>query len=724
STLQSTLRARYPGWQARHVFLRRKPSYPLTLYIFAEAEILAKLVYAPGRFSAATMQRMLAQLRNVLCQMVATPDMTLADLRLLTAEERQQILFTWNSTTHDHDTRPIHEQVAARAAACPHRLAIQSGASGLTYAQLNRQANRLAHFLRAQGVGPERRVGICMARSPDMIIAQLGVLKAGGAFVSLDPDYPAERLNFLLRDARVTLLLTSRHLLPVFAQQPLQALALDEEPGVLAAWSEENPPSRLAPSNLAYIIYTSGSTGTPKGVALQHDGLANLVSWHRRTYGLNMLDRTTHLASPAFDASVWEIWPSLTVGASLHLPARETLLDPHALVAWFTAHAITLAFLPTPLGEAVLQEEWPRESRLRALLVGGDRLQRPPRAALPFQLYNHYGPSETTVVATWTEVSPSASPELPPPIGRPVDNTRIYLLDEAGQPVPVGVPGELFIGGTGLARGYLSRPDLTAERFLPDPWSTQPGGRLYRSGDLARYRSDGQIEFLGRRDQQIKLRGHRIEPGEIEATLLHYPGVATALVNLSMGSPQNREQDQVSASSGPFLVAYIVAQTGQTLSSEALRHFLSQKLPPYMVPTSFLFLDALPLTPSGKIDRRALPAPRLLTDAPAEEKPRTALEITLAEIWTQVLNPVRSFQETSLNIHESFFEMGGHSLLAAQVVLHVNKKLHLHLPIQSLFQAPSIAQMAALISAQQGDQEDEVSAIPRLDRSRYRTRKG
>ncbi|HEU5382190.1 MAG TPA: amino acid adenylation domain-containing protein [Ktedonobacteraceae bacterium] len=717
--LQSLLQTQEDGGLFTQATLRRKPSYPLVLYIFAEPEIATKFVYDPRRFSQETMQRLLTQLRHLLQQMVDHPHVTLADLSLLTETERQQVLVTWNNTAHPHDThRLIHQQIEMLAARTPDALAIQAGERQFTYAQLNGRANQLAHMLQARSVGPETRVGICLARSPELILGQLGVLKAGGAFVSLDPDYPWERLDFLLQDAQISILLTSHDLLPKFSRQSLQLIALDTTADPLAVWSEQNPVCQVSSANIAYVIYTSGSTGRPKGVAIQHDSLANLVAWHQRVYVLRADDRTTQLASPSFDASIWEIWPTLAAGASLHFPEQETLLSPQVLVAWFALHAITVAFLPTPVGEAVLQEAWPQESALRALLVGGDRLQRRPDDTLPFGLYNHYGLTETTVVATWTRLFLDTLPTLVPPIGRPMDNMQTYVLDEYGCPVPVGVTGELYIGGTGLARGYLFRPDLTAERFLPHPWSTQPGMRLYRSGDLARYRSDGQIEFLGRRDQQVKLRGYRIELGEIEATLAQYPGVANALVLIAQAHPLAGEAtaDQMEH----FLFAYIIPGPGTTLHLEEIRHFLSQRLPAYMLPTGMMLLDALPLTPNGKVDRRALPAPVLVSALPEAERPSTPLERTLIELWTQVLGQTLSASQVSaFNIHQSFFTLGGHSLLAAQVVLRINEELHLNLPINSIFNAPTIAQMAALIHKYNELYTEEVSAIPRLDRSRY-----
>lgn len=683
--------------------LLRKPGFALTLYAFAEPETRLTCVSDPRRFSPAVIQRLLQHLSSLLQQIADQPRQTLADLSLASEAERQLILQTWNATAHPHPLhRPITQPIEEWAARAPDALAIGAGACQLTYGWLNRRANQLAYLLASWSIGPETRVGICLARSPALLIGQLAVLKAGGAFVSLDPEYPQERLNFLLADARLEVLLTSTELQGRFAGQDVQILALDAPIEQLAKLAEQDLPCRIAPANLAYVIYTSGSTGQPKGVAIEHASLANLVAWHQRTYALRPADRTTQLASPAFDASVWEIWPTLAAGASLHIPDQETVLEPQALLAWCAQQAISVAFLPTPVGEALLRTAWPPGCALHALLVGGDRLGPLPESGLPCLVANHYGLTETTVVATWTQLSPQQGGAAAPPIGRPIDNLQAYILDEAMRPLPPGIVGELYLAGVGLARGYLWRPELSAERFLPHPWSTQAGQRLYRSGDLARYRSDGQIEFLGRRDQQVKLRGYRIELGEIEATLARYPGVATALVLLSQAQ----------------LVAYLVPAPAISLQPAEILRFLSQRLPAYMLPARMVLLDALPLTVHGKVDRQALPAPAPLPETPQADLPTTPLEQTLSEIWAQVLDLPSPFP-----LHQSFFTSGGHSLLAARVVLRINEALQVNLPLSSIFNAPTIAQMAAYLQEHRVPQTEQAAAIPRLDRRRSHTTK-
>ncbi len=458
----------------------------------------------------------------------------------------------WNDTARPYPPGLVHEAVAAQARRRPEALAVAAGAGGerLTYGELEAGANRLAHRLRALGVGPESRVAILMERTPARVVAVLAVLKAGGAYVSLDPANPAQRLAFQIADSGSGVVLTQADLAARLPATAAVALRADDWRGHRGA---ESPPDdlddlndldvRLDPENLAYVVYTSGSTGTPKGVEIRHAGLWNLVAWHRELYSVTAADRATMIANPAFDASVWEIWPYLTAGASLHIPEEAVRLSPERLARWWAAEGITLSFLPTPLAEAVLAEivdiadtaeDLPAGLVLRALITGGDRLHRGPVAAAPFALMNHYGPSEASVVTTVDRV-PAGETGLPA-IGRPIANLRVHVLDETGEPVPAMEPGELYVAGAGLARGYLARPDLTAGKFVPDPFAAAPGERLYRTGDLVRLREDGKLDFLGRIDNQVKVRGLRIELGEIEAVLARHPAVRKAAVLLRDGA--------------------------------------------------------------------------------------------------------------------------------------------------------------------------------------------
>jgi amino acid adenylation domain-containing protein len=489
------------------------------------------LFYSTDLFEEATVERLLAHYRNLLEAVVADADQRVAEIQFLTEDERRRLLLEWNETEH-RDSRDVcvHQLFEEQAAQTPNALAVESAGERLTYAELNERANQLAHYLRRCGVGPEVLVGVCVERSNEMLTALLAVLKAGGAFVPLDPASPPQRLALMLADARPSVVLTEQRWLQKLPAGEAQLVCVDAGRELFAHEGAENLHVTVTLANLAYVIYTSGSTGTPKGVAITHGSLMNLVRWHQRVYEISSADRATQVAGPAFDASVWEVWPYLTVGASVHIADEETRLSPEKLVAWLDAERITVSFLPTPLAEAVLVEPWPARVALRTLLTGGDRLRRPPRKGLPFRLANNYGPTENTVVSTWTFVGEDEGSEAPPPIGRPVDNTQVYVLDGELRLAPVGVAGELFVGGENLARGYLNRPGLTAERFIPHPFSAEPGGRLYRTGDRVRLRGDGQVEFLGRTDEQVKVRGYRIELGEIEATLGEQEEVREALV--------------------------------------------------------------------------------------------------------------------------------------------------------------------------------------------------
>jgi amino acid adenylation domain-containing protein len=510
--------------------------------------------------------------------------------------------------------RVVPELFAAQAARTPEALAVVAPDRTLTYGELDAEANRLANYLRARGVGPEVRVGLCLERSAALIVGALGILKAGGAYVPLDAAYPAERLAFMLQDAGVPVLLTQEKLVAQLPVGPWETVALDADAARIARESPLAPEFTATADNLAYAVYTSGSTGRPKGVEIEHGGLLNLVCWHQDAFAVTAADRATQLASPAFDAAVWELWPYLTAGAAIVVPDEQTRVAPLALRDWLIARGITITFLPTPLAERVIALPWPSDVPLRFLLTGGDALRHYPSPALPFALINNYGPSENTVVATSGQIYPNAIAESLPPLGWPIANTTIRILDEDLQLVPDGEAGELCIGGASLARGYLGRPDLTAERFIRDPFSPDPAARLYRTGDLARFLPDGQLEFLGRSDDQVKIRGYRIELGEIEAAL-------SAIVEV-------RECAVVGVDTGGFAgteicVAYAPVE-GITVERAYLRAELSKVLPSYMLPTRWREFDRLPKNVNGKIDRRAI-RERFQADL---ARPRTAAAST------------------------------------------------------------------------------------------------
>ncbi|MFZ5918976.1 MAG: amino acid adenylation domain-containing protein [Chloroflexota bacterium] len=664
-------------------------NYPLTVVAGADRELLLKIVYDDHRFEREVVGRMLRHLGVLLEGMVAHQHARLAELPLLTDDERQQVLVAWNQTQADYAYEMcVHELFEAVAAREPEAAAVVFGDESLTYAELNRRANRLAHYLQRLGVRPETLVGICTERSIEMIVGILGVLKAGGAYVPLDPAYPTERLAFMLEDAGVLILLTQQHLMAKLPTDKMQKICLDTDWNTMAGETRNNPKSEVTGNNLAYVIYTSGSTGKPKGVQIQHNGLLNLVHWHQKAFSVSQTDRATQIAGPGFDASVWELWPYLTLGASIHIPDEGTRASPLELQKWLVENAITISFLPTPLAESILALEWPDNVALRVLLTGGDKLNYHPLPTIPFELVNNYGPTEDTVVTTSGVVPAKTRCETAPGIGRPIANTRVYLLDSNLQPAPVGVPAELHIGGVGVGRGYLNRPELTAGRFIPDPFGDDPGARLYKSGDLARYRADGEIEFLGRMDHQVKVRGFRIELGEIEAVLHQVASVREAAVLARQDAPGDKR-----------LVAYLVLAEGHAGVVDDLRAHIQKKLPQYMVPSAFVILERMPLTPSGKLDRRALPAPdgARVDGKRALVPPRDALELQLTLIWEDILGT------RPIGVKDNFFELGGHSLLAVRLVAQVQQKLGKTLPLVALFRQPTIEHLAAVLRQEEAD---------------------
>ncbi|HDQ71832.1 MAG TPA: amino acid adenylation domain-containing protein, partial [Chloroflexi bacterium] len=684
-----------------------------------ERGMQAEVEYNTDLFDAAIIERMLGHFQTLLAGIVADPSQQVSALPLLTMSERETILETWNATVADSPRAIcVHEQFEAQVERAPGQVAVAGDGEQLTYRELNERSNRLVHHLRRLGVGPEVMVGICVERSIEMVVGILGILKAGGAYVPLDPAYPPERLAFVLADTRAPVLLTQQRLVKNLPDHDAVVRCLDTDWEMIAAEPADNPACDVTVENLAYVIYTSGSTGRPKGVQVQHGELTNLCAWHRRVYDVTAADQATQLASPAFDASVWEIWPYLTVGASVYVPPETVRLLPQQLLAWLVEHAITISFMPTPLAEVVLEtladgalSDVSGDLALRMLLTGGDRLRHWPRAGLGFQLANNYGPTENTVVTTWTPVRGiERGEDVPglPPIGRPVDHVRVYVLDSAGQPVPVGVPGELYVGGASLARGYLNQPGLTAAAFVPDPFAWEKvekeeereGKRLYRTGDLVRWLPDGRLDFLGRVDTQVKVRGFRIELGEIEAVLGEREDVRDAVVVAAQAGPEGSTGDR-------RLVAYVVPAGEPSPGADVLQAYLGERLPPYMIPSAFVTLAALPLTPNGKVDRRALPTLNWDTDTTAYVAPRTPVEELVAQVWCDVLGLER------VSVEANFFELGGHSLSATQVVSRIGRSMQVDLPLRRLFESPSVAGLArALAQNAQQDAQKETLTPP------------
>ena len=641
--------------------------------------------YATDLFDVATIVRMADQFIVLLASIVAHPEQPVRHLPILPTAEYHQLVYEWNATQVPLSSgHCVQQLVEAQATQRPEATAVVFAEQSLTYGELNRRANQLAHHLQTMGgggpLGAETIVGICLERSLDLVVSILAVLKAGGAYLPMDPSYPPERLRFMLDDARSAVLLTQQALAARFtaAEQGLQGattrlLCVDSEWSTIAHAPTTNPAHSSTLDTLAYTIYTSGSTGQPKGVLVPHRGLCNLVAWHQRTFAITAADRATCLAGLGFDAAVWEIWPYLTVGATLHLSEPATLGSAEQLRDWLVAQQITVTFLPTPLAEQVLPLAWPSKTALRLLLTGGDRLRTYPADDLPFALINNYGPTENSVVTTSGIVVNQGRPT--PAIGRPIDNVQLYILDRALQPTPIGVPGELHIGGQSLACGYLNRPELTAEKFITNPFGA---GKLYKTGDLVRYLPHGEIEFLGRIDNQVKLRGFRIELGEIESGLLGYSGVQAAAAVAW--------EDKLR---GKRLVAYLVSDS--PIDSSQLRHYLAQSLPEYMLPAAFVQLSALPLTPNGKLNRSALPRPAQDT-LPADEHyvaPGTPTERTLARIWADILGLAQ------VGMHDNFFEIGGDSILSIQIVGRA-KQQGIQLVTKDIFQYQTIRELASV----------------------------
>jgi aspartate racemase len=670
--------------------------FDLTLQIVdTEQELTAAFVYNTDLFDAASTARMLGHFQTLLEAIVADPEQRLSDFPLLTEAERQQLLLEWNDTKTDNpQDLCIHQLFEAQVERTPDAIAVVFEAEQLTYGELNRRANQLAHHLRALGVGPEVLVAICLERSLEMVIGLLGILKAGGAYVPLDPAYPKERLAFILKDAQVPVLLTQERLVAGLPELDAKVICLDSGWETRARESGENPGRSTLPENLAYVIYTSGSTGQPKGVLVSHGSIAGHCRNAQRYFELDSRDVVLQFASLSFDVSLEEILPTLIVGARLVIMGTN-VWHPAEFHRKISEFGLTVLNLPTAYWQE-LAREWAGVPELvpniqpRLFIVGGDTMlpdvldlwQRTPVNSI--RLLNVYGPTETTVFATAFEIAPRPGENTTDqrvPIGRPFANRAIYILDQHSHPVPIGVQGHLHIGGVGVARGYLNRPDLTAEKFIPDPFSAEPGARMYKTGDLARYLPDGNIEFLGRADYQVKIRGFRIELGEIEAALAHHPAVREAVVLAREDAPGEKR-----------LVAYVVADS----TADELRRFLKDKLPEYMVPAVFVLLEALPVTPNGKVDRRALPAPD--RSRPELEKafvaPRDDLELQLAHIWEEVLG-VRP-----VGVRDNFFELGGHSLLAVRLFALIEKRLGKKLPLTTVFQGATVAHLAGVLRQQ------------------------
>lgn len=598
-------------------------------------------------------------------------------LPVLPPTEYEQVINTFNATRVDYPREElVHALVEEQARFAPSATAVRCGTQSLSYAELNDRANRLARALRAHGIRPDDRVAVYTERGVELVTAMLAVLKAGGAYVPLDPTYPAERLAYMIGDSAPVALLTQRRLQKISIKGRLPVIFVDAPAEAEEGADLDGQGIVVTPQNLAYVIYTSGSTGTPKGVMVAHDTVTNLIHWHCATFDLHAGSAASCVAAIGFDATVWEIWPALCVGATLVMAPPELSGDAEALLTWWAAQPLDVSFLPTPMAELAFAKGL-HNPRLRTLLVGGDRL----RSAVPrnhFALVNNYGPTESTVVASSGRLDPD-DPVLH--IGRPIANTRIYILDRHGQPVPVGVPGEICIGGEGLARGYLNRPQLTQERFVPDPFRTDTSARMYRTGDVARWRGNGTIEFVGRNDDQVKIRGFRIELGEIEARLAALPQVNEVVVLAREDAPGQKR-----------LVAYLTCQEACGISVDFVRNQLKSVLPDYMIPSAFVILECLPLTAHGKVDRNALPVPGSSAYASrAYEPPQGQVEEILASIWQDLLHVEK------VGRADNFFELGGHSLLIVQMMERL-RRLGLSTDVRRVFESATLGDLARALT--------------------------
>ncbi|HEX6288070.1 MAG TPA: amino acid adenylation domain-containing protein, partial [Herpetosiphonaceae bacterium] len=712
-------------------------AFDLAISLEEQPDGLSAVVqYNTNLFDAPTIARLLDHFHTLLAGIVADPDLPIARLPLLSEAERQQMLYDWNATAAPYSReRCIHELIAECAMRTPEAVAVECGDQRLTYQELERRSNQLAHHLRALGVGGcpqgETPVALCLPRSLDMAVALLGTLKAGGCYLPLDPSYPAERLRFMLADSQAAVLVTHRSLAAtLYAENTHSArlVCLDADQAAISQEPDTPVDAAIFAEHPAYLIYTSGSTGRPKGVQIPHRAIVARSRAAVEHYALQPADRVLQFAALSFDVAAEEIFPTWLCGATLVFWPQPSLAAPHELQQFVAQARLTVLNLPTPYWHAWIDEltRTPEllphleGTRLRLVVVGSDQTA-PEWLARWRQLvgpsvgwYNAYGPTEATITSTlYSADDDSYLTRGCVPIGRPIANTQLYVLDRLMQPVPIGVVGELHIGGIGLARGYLGRPDATAERFIPDPFAREHGSRLYRTGDLARYRSDGNIEFLGRIDQQVKIRGFRIELGEIEAVLRQHPAVREAVVVACeergekrlvayVVEQQNKEQRNKEASDSCSLFSVLC-------SPQELREFLRQRLPEYMVPSVFMVLDALPLTASGKIDRKALPAPDLarLDRDTAFVPPRNAVEQVLADIWADTLDLEQ------VGVHDNFFASGGHSLLAAQVIAQVREDFQVDLPLRCMFETPTVAGLAETL-LRDPDHGASVEKIARL----------
>ena len=676
----------------------RRVNYPLMTTVAPREELKLWLSYEANRFDDETIRRMLGHFRQLLRAIATDPQQRICDLSLLTESERHQLLVEFNDTEAEFPQGVcLHHLIEQQVGRTPEQVAVVFEEEQVSYQELNERANQLAHHLRSLGVGPEARVGILLERSVEMVVALLGVLKAGGAYVPLDPEYPSERLRFMMADAEISVLLTTERLSSLLPAHDAEVICLDKDSAQLSAAPVSNSQMAVVAENLAYVIYTSGSTGTPKGVAISHRSASTMLYWAQEVFSASELRGVLASTSICFDLSVFEIFLPLCVGGEVIL-ARNALELPQ-LAARDEVSLINT--VPSAMAELIRSGGVPET--VQTVNLAGEAL----KAELVKQIYeqsgarqvwNLYGPTEDTTYSTYALIGKENNGRVP--IGRPVACSQVYLLDQQLEPVPVGIAAELYLGGEGLARGYLRRPELTAEKFIPDPFGRKAGGRLYRTGDLARYLPDGNIEYLGRVDHQVKIRGYRIELGEVEAALRRHDRVRDCVVV----AREEVEDDK-------RLVAYVVDGDGPGLDAGELRRALKERLPEHMVPSQFVMMEALPLTPNGKVDRQALPAPNRTERAGGYVAPRTPVEELLAGIWAEVLRVER------VGLSDNLFELGGHSLLATQIISRVREAFGVELPMRSIFESPTVGEMAYRVEESMKNQQEApappVRPVPR-----------
>jgi amino acid adenylation domain-containing protein len=703
--LDFVLRSQGKEWELRRFDIRGRTGYPLTLYTYDGTELLIQIANDRARITDETAKRMLAHFAMAIQSLAKHPDHSVQEVSLLSDVERHQLLEEFNATEAEYPrAQCVHQLFDFQAERTPDATAVVFENQSLSYAQLNARANQLAHHLRSLGVKPGVLVGICVERSVEMVVGVLGILKAGGTYVPLDPAFPRDRLAFMAADAGLKLIVTKESSKAVVPDAERILVCLD------SAWEQisRQPAHHLdaiaGPEDIAYVIYTSGSTGKPKGVEIQHRALTNFL-WSMRTEpGCTHKDVLLAVTTLSFDIAGLELYLPLIVGGRIELASRMVAADGRLLQERLEKCGATLMQATPATWRMLIETGWQGTPGLTAL-CGGEGLPRELANQLlerTAALWNMYGPTETTI---WSSVQRISPDDAEITIGRPIANTEFYILDKNLQVLPVGVPGELFIGGDGLARGYRNQPELTAEKFIPHPFSQKPSARLYRTGDLARYREDGQVVHLGRLDHQVKLRGFRIELGEIEAILDQHPAVQKNVIVARNADRGARDT---------YLAAYVVAEPGATPTVGELRRFLKKQLPDYMVPAAFVQMEALPLTPNGKVDRRALPEPdqarpKLESSYVAA---RTPMEQALVDIWKEVL------KVEQIGVHDNFFELGGHSLRAIQMISQIGSTFKVEMPLQVLFEAPTVASVAAAIvqkQAEEGDSETLARILSELE---------